>query len=738
MDTQILNTNLVEVALDRVTGTEFEKFSNEFLPGLIGIDFIPLGGQKDGGADAFHDDGLLSGNKPGIFYQASIQQDYRTKIRSTVKRLRDFGREPKQLTYITSRIVPHIDLEESNLTEELGIVVRIRDRRYIASHINQNRQTVAAFNNHLLPVVRFLDIPGNVPLISKTMYVVSPSVYVFLRQEVERRSGKASLLESVTDSLILWALEGTDPDKEIFLTQGEILSKIIDTVPPAKHFIKGILRKRLEVLSDKSNPSGREIRWHRREDKYCLPYETRLLVERENLEDETLRLRVLERFKERVAQLEILDSDVKTYDIVSGISLRAVQLTFEKEGLEFSHFLSNRKQHDTYESIADNIDQALSEISTSGSDVAIYKEAAYQVLRGSFYSSSIEERLYFSKLSRTYSLLFSLNSEPRIVEYFQSMASDFYLYVGSDILVRALSERYLRSEDQITRNMLKMVAVSGATLVLAEPVLDEISSHLEGTDWEFQNYCARTENHIDINIARHSPKILIRAYFYAKLDPETHSARPKSWADFVNQFCDFDKLHKSEGKTQLREYLLSEFQMQYEGTDELDKLCTKADVDELADKIRESKKERILAVNDATLVLSIYGRRKKLKELSKVTGFGYRTWWLTGETKILKYTAELVRKHGGSLYMMRPEFLLNFIALSPTTAEVRKAFANIFPTLLGIRLSGRIREDIFHQLMEKMNDAKAVDDGRLQAMAEEYSNRLKGDLYKKYEIEFNH
>jgi hypothetical protein len=62
--------------------------------------------------------------------------------------------------------------------------------------------------------------------------------------------------------------------------------------------------------------------------------------------------------------------------------------------------------------------------------------------------SAEEERLYLGKLSRTYLLLFSLNAEPRIIEYFQTMASDFYLYVGSDILIHALSERYLRKRSR--------------------------------------------------------------------------------------------------------------------------------------------------------------------------------------------------------------------------------------------------------------------------------------------------
>jgi hypothetical protein len=50
--------------------------------------------------------------------------------------------------------------------------------------------------------------------------------------------------------------------------------------------------------------------------------------------------------------------------------------------------------------------------------------------------------------------------------------------------------------------------------------------------------------------------------------------------------------------------------------------------------------------------------------------FGYRTWWLTQEGHVRKVTPEIIRKNNAR-YMMRPEFVLNFIALAPSTEAVR-------------------------------------------------------------------
>lgn len=679
--------------------------------------------------------GFMKARKQELFYQASVEEDHRSKIRRTVKRLKQFGRHPQQLTYSTNQIIPHIDVEEEALSDELGLVIRIRDRKFIVSNVNSNNQTIAAFNTHLLPLLSFLYKPGNVPIIAPSEHVVSPAVYVFLRQEVERRSGNSSLLHAITDSLILWALEGTDPDKGIFLTRIEIEDKILSAVPTAKNFIKQNLQSRLEKLSEKKNPTGREIRHYKKEERFCLPYETRLLVESENVEDESLRLRVIERFRERIVGMKDSGLSGDLEHKAARLALRTVQLTFEMEGLEFAAFLNEGEAKHTYDSIADIADRVLGESGLTGNESISVKAAICSCLRDAFYGSAEEERIYFSKLSRTYSLMFSLKVEPRLVDYFQSMMSDFYLYIGTDILVRALSERYLKKEDQITRNLLSMMSDAGARLVLAEPVLEEVCAHLEVTDWEFINHFAEQEKYIDQSIARHAGRILIRAYFYAKLTPQAHSGAPSSWRQFIGQFCNYNNLHKPSSREDLKNYIVSQFRMTFESADELAGLVVSAEVQELAEHLKEIKSERKLAENDATMVFAVYGRRKALKESSTVTQFGYRTWWLTGESRILGHTRDIVKRHSGAWYLMRPEFILNFIALSPTTAQVREAYKNIFPTILGIRLAGRMREDVFHDLMAKVKEANSLEEGRRQALAVDMSNRLKGDFYKQYERE---
>ena len=723
---------LVEIALTRITGRDFEKFVNAFLPAIAGVEYVPLGGVHDGGADAFQDTGLYEGTRRSTFYQISIQENHKDKIRHTVKRLRESDRDPRSLEYITAQKVRMLDKDEEALTRETDVFVRIRDADWIVANINHSPATIAAFRNFLEPHLSFLAGIGGATFIENPRHLDSRAVCVFLGQEVEMRRSKSKLIESVSDSLILWSLEGTDPDKGILATREDIVRRIEEVLPTAKHFIRGILNERLMQLSSKNNSTGREIRYYKKKDRFCLPHETRQLVKRENIEDESLKARVLGDFEAYSQELSENISPRTT----AHVAHRAIELVFERQGLELAAFLEKKTGEYEDLSISDQVDEALQEERLIGEAAIVTKEVALATIRRAFYESTEEQRRYFSKLSRTYSLLFLLRADPRIVEYFQSMSSTLVLFVGTDILIRALSERYLREEDQMTCNMLRIIKDAGADLILTQPVVEEIHSHLENTDWEFQNDFMETEPYVTIHIARHSPKILIRSYFYARLRPLPGVGSPQGWKSFIGQVCDYVALHGQRGRDQIRKYLCERFALRFVSTEDLERLVSVSEVEALADRLEDIRgnRKRILADNDAKMVLSVYGKRRATGEEHKANPYGYRTWWLTHETRVRKATVDLVRERG-SQYIMRPEFLLNFIALSPTTEEIRRSYEAVFPTLLGVKLSNRMREDSFHKLMEDVKDVMSVDDARARVLMDEYSNRLKGDSYKQYEVE---
>ena len=179
---QTVNHKLVEIALEHTDGSDFEHFFQALYSVVIGIEFIPLGGTHDGGADAFQADGLFEcgPDKPGVFFQAAIQADHRAKIRHTVARLREFGRVPEAINYCTSRTIGLIDKEEAELSVELDVTIRIRDRKWIVNNVNISPQPVAAFTSYLAPHLAFLDGLGSAALINTSPNVPARTMCVFL------------------------------------------------------------------------------------------------------------------------------------------------------------------------------------------------------------------------------------------------------------------------------------------------------------------------------------------------------------------------------------------------------------------------------------------------------------------------------------------------------------------------------------------------------------------------------
>jgi len=728
----IISSDLAEISLEHADGTGFERFFHDFYSALEGPNFVPLGGYHDGGADGMIVDCSVNQEDERSFAQASVQADYRAKIRQTVKRLREFGRDPKSLLYATSRIVGPIDKVEDGLSDELGLRVRIRDRKYIVSHINDNDGTRAAFNNHLVRFVAFLKDPGTARIISRSAEVYHPEVFVFLRQEIDQRSGNASLIEAVTDSLILWALEGTDPDLERFMTKNEILEKILDVLPTAKAFIAGTMTHRLDALYSRKNTDGRQIRYYTDGDRWCLPFDTRVIVEQENIRDEALRVRVVNGFAQRCRDIfedQFTDEEI---DSISKLCMRAVEFTFQKEGMKFSTYILSEDEVSEYPEISDRVDDAFAELDMTNLNEAQSKDACFTILRKCLYYSSEEERILFNKMSRTYSLLFALKTEPRIVEYFQAMTGDFYLYVGTDILVRALSEIYLREEDQMTTNLLKMLADAGATLVLAEPVLNEINSHLKVTSDDYYADFYEVEKYMTFEHARNAERILIRSYYYAKFTPATER-QPRHWKDFIQQFCNPEKVGTSSTMEEVRGYFQNRFRMAYVDSREMSEPVNQLHVHRLTKKIIErTNKGHLLAEHDALMVQTVYEKRREHGEHATATHFGYRTWWLTQETAIRQATKELVREKAAP-YLMRPEFLINFISLAPSMSEVRRIYDSIFPTLLGIKLSGRMKETVYKEMLKQVVELNRVDEARAKSMMATMADELKAYEFRAFQ-----
>jgi hypothetical protein len=321
--------------------------------------------------------------------------------------------------------------------------------------------------------------------------------------------------------------------------------------------------------------------------------------------------------------------------------------------------------------------------------------------------------------------------EPQIVEFFQGMKGKFHLYVGTDIIVRALSEAFLPEADRATENMLKILRQAGSDLVLTEPSLDEVWTHLISTDTEFAADWAAIEPKVDFALASQAQRILIRAYFYTTLAPASHRPRFKGWSSFIDQFCPYKSLRKSEGKDGLRDYLCRRYGLQFEDREFLYQQVDPDELNAVTSQIVPMKRNEFIARNDALTILLVYARRRANRERYSSNPFGYTSWWLTQESKVQSVVADLVSSKGARC-ILRPEFLMYYISMLPKKQDVEKVYREAFPSLYGVKLGRRVRPELLADVLERTKRFMAYDEARVSSELKRFSNKLKADQMRVY------
>jgi hypothetical protein len=732
----------IPIALDKCDTTAFEKYAQTVFGSVLGNTFKPLGGNKDGGADGFVEPDIKEDEKrPSVYFQASKEVDTEGKIGRTIKALRKAGREPKTLLYATSRIVKHIDKLQTDLGDKTSVNIRIYDQQFFEQRSNHSPDVQAAFFQHLQPAIMFLEKALAPSFPSEPVLPNARIVSAFLSQEVERRIGISHTLESVTDALILWALEDTDPDANKFMTAAEIVERVESVLPTAKQFFKGALEARLKALSTKQE-GNRLVNVYQKAGKYCLPYDSRQTLATHTREDEALKLIVSSGIQERIVAACEVAPTTDVIDRVTQVVHRVLEIVFETQGFEASrHFLSaaeslesNLADRHIYELAEEQMTKAGFKLNDNSGLLLAVKHA----LRGIFYQSTTDERAFCARLARTYILLFTIKNTPEVINYFNTMSKHLTLYVGSDLLVRAISEFYLAPEDQMTVNALKIIKQAGSRLILTETMLEEVHSHIWGTHLEYTNHYQEVDAYVDLALASQASKILIRAYYYAKLDKEK-SGRPATWTHYLNNFLSPSKLTAPLADATMRELkdaLCHRYGLEFEDREASKGLIDEEEAVKLAARIQEMRTKREeIAENDAHMILRIEAERRN----EKFSGnpYGYRTWYLTQDSVSNFAFAYCFRSRREKKFVMRPEFLLNYIAYNPTDEAVRQSLKIIFPSVLGVRLGSRLPTKTITRVLDSIEEAHKVDPVRAASIVADLADALKSNRMRDFGLKYS-
>lgn len=693
-----LDENSIRIILnDMPDGFVFEHFAQKIFSIVFEDSFIPVGGSGDQGIDGFKQV-YHRKDKTKLIYQISTEdvhwQQETSKVTSTQDKLLKNKIEFDKLNYITNRKIERKDTIEDKFYEKYNMSLTIYDMEWFVSHITSDPRLADVYTSFALENAHEYQRPTK--LVEIADFSKDPRLYVFLTQQVDE-GGSDEIEDNVLDGLILFALEGTSSTKNIFKTQKEVTQDVKSLTKFSLPDMDNRLNERLQALS--SNPN-KKVKHHTKENYYCLPHET--IIE---LTERDIRHTQLRKDFEKDC-LTIINTNLK----ISGASIKGVFELFETiihsiyhgQGLEFSDFIINGVNK---EIIDDSLRQIVAKvIDDSGKKIQnkeLIKTALLISIREITYNGSDSQREYLRKLSKTYMMVFLTQNDPKISLFFKALANKLDVFVGTSVIVPALSEYFLGNENRRYWNLLKGAKNTGVTLKINEFIIDELASHIRGISNTYKSQYQDIESdYLEDDIALlYIDEIIIRAYFYAK--------RRQLISDFNSFLSKFVNPNLNNLKEDIIFFLKEEFQIEYITTTSQNVTLDPDEVSDLVEHLKSKKKYHIKKTEaDAKLILHVYKLREMNNETNSSGIFGYKTWWLSQDVNTFKSVKDVFGdKYNVSCYM-RSDFMYKYISLSPNRKDVDGLFKKCFPSLLGVNMSYHIPQGVSKFVSQKIHEHK--------------------------------
>lgn len=704
-----------EYAITKIDdGNIFEIFGNSFLSAVLGYSFIPVGQTKDKGIDGYKHIFSRNDSYKHIF-QLSTELDHVGKIYNTIKKLQENKIEFNRLVYVTNRKINNAESLVDEVFDKTKIPLTIYDIRWFSFHCNQSEQTIRAYQIFVDTYLHEYSKPGKYQTVAD---LDSDSrLFVFLGQQFDSKRDDLQLDDLLADTLILYALEGTDPDKHNLKSEAQIKESIKKYLKFDPQLLDSKISERLVVLTTKP----RKIKFHTKEQGFCLPYETRLEIGDRNLKDEVLFNSFYSQTQETIRKY-FSDVEVRVKDVETLIT-KVFNKIFLRQGLEFSNFVLKGDSHSVIEqNLNDVISLAVDESNVILANKEKVKTALHLAIRDIVYNGTQEQRRFLKSLSNTYLMMFLLQWEPKLSTYFQTLASHLKVFVDNSIIIPAISEYYLEEGNRRHWNLLMGAKKAGISMFINETLLSELVSHLRMVRSKYYNMFYHMEDFYlnDEFELLFIDEILIRAYFYAK-----KKGQIKDFDKFLDSFVDSQL---KTAKDELIVYLKEIFGITYISNEMWDIKVNEEEKTKLTEVLSFKKDHDIKAENDAEMILAIYYLRNRNGESSDSGIFGYKTWWLSKDTSTYR---AVVKSFGPDRYpvscYIRPDFIYNYIALKPTTEEVNSAYNELFPTMLGVNLSYHMPKEVSQSVQEKIKEYHSKPAVRVKQTLKTLSDRLKSD-----------
>ena len=718
-----MSSDFISLAIDQMNTADFELWCQVVLAKDRGVTFAPTGGMHDGGQDGFL---RSAANDTDHYIQISKEVGTAGKVRRTIASIKK-NRNLRALTYVTSQDEGQRDLLEAQIKQEFGVIVEVLDKRWLLVQAQLNDAIRESLYAHSKDIIDGLEKAQNSERAlgdSSRLSIVS-----YLETHVQSLPGTENFQNVCLDTLVYNALIGTNPNEEIFKTTAEIEDMISSEHPNVLGKAEATLEERLEFLSSKANDP--RVRKHPLS-RYALPYSVRNEFNDGSLHVRSISDSFISSINERFNELGMVDGDEVRSNVIACVQDLFLQ-TYRRQAMNFAASFSSR-DFDSDIKVFEFLRQFVETLDLDQAAADELRDVASTIFRNICYSSNEREQDYLNLLLKYFTIQFVMDGDHAVGQYFSDMAAGLRIYVGTDIIVRCLSEALVQKPSRGMTNSLRLMRASGVKLRVTRQTLGEVFSHIRHATNIFRLEYDTWFRHANLDSVINCDQILIRSFFYARLEPDRHEKRPRDWSNYLRNFglaawfAKTDNLTSDEYLDEFGSFLLDKYQLDFVEIDEILETIDQSLASKIANEVlsrREIPTEgfRILATNDAQMALFVNAERNNRNERVSTNLYGFHSWWLTEKHNILA----ALRKYGQKAdVVMHPQFLMNHFVLDPSFMGKQETKTHsIMPTLFGLRITDRIPPGEMRNFVKSIGDLAGLDEAAQRARIRTATNKLK-------------
>jgi len=473
-----MKTDRFRLALRELKPSDWERFeqlASIFLASEYGELRTLASPSGDAGRDAILFNPVA---QPSVAIQYSVAADWDSKIRRTVKRLKEaFLGQIRILVYATNqRIGADADDLKRELLRDENLYLDPRDQNWFIERVNAESQREQA-GEQLAEIIADPFLAGEGVIRSRaraltTVEACTGLLFLTLQWEDDTRDKGLSRLSY--EALVKAALRGTSSANR--LTRAQVWDGVAAMILRQPRPIVD-----QQVDSALARMTKKTVRHWQKEDEFCLTFEEqqRLIFRLAEIEvaDEMFNAELRQALSEQAAQMEIQITD-------------SLALLVPRVRIVIDHFLLTRGEAFAQAVVAGNVrrldlsdirDHLVSEVAANGDAGAGAKivDLISNTIEWLLNSGKEATQTYLRRFSDSYTLFAFLRETPDVQVTVAKMFSHGDVWLDTSLVLPIMAETLLDdNEERRFTNLLRAASDAGIELHITPGVLEEVERHL--------------------------------------------------------------------------------------------------------------------------------------------------------------------------------------------------------------------------------------------------------------------